>query len=121
MKKEEKMIFKGKKPQKHVERYMIKPQYYQFLGVTVKNDTDIDDVTEDGRVHQTIKGTKFITEINNEREHNGAKIKEYSKLEIDLQEGTRLLWQDRQGYILPDFEPKTVEEIKEDLECLKFD
>lgn len=119
--KKEKKVFKGKKPQNHVERYMIKPQYYQFLGLTVKKDTDVDDVTEDGRIHQTIKGTKFITEINDEREHNGAKIKEYSKLEIDLPEGTRLLWQDGQGYILPDFEPKTVNEIKEDLECLKFD
>ena len=49
------------------------------------------------------------------------KIKEYSKLEVDLKVGTRLLWQDGQGYILPDFEPRTVDEVKEDLECLKFD
>lgn len=118
---EEKKIFKGKKPQEKVERYMIKPQYYQFLGLTVNKDTDVDDVTEDGRVHQTIKGTKFITEVKDEREHNGAKIKEYSKLEIELKEGTRLIWQDGQGYILPDFEPKSVEEVKDDLECLNFD
>lgn len=113
--------FKGKKPQKNVERYMIKPQYYQFLGLTVDKNTDVDDVTEDGRVHQTIKGTKFTTEINDEREHNGVKIKEYSKLEIELKEGTRLIWQEGQGYILPDFEPKSVNEVKEDLECLKFE
>lgn len=119
--KENDKIFRGKKPQDHVERYMMKPHYYQFLGLTVNKDTDVDDITEDGRVHQTIKGTKFITEIKDEREHDGAKIKEYSKLEIDLKEGTRLIWQDGQGYILPDFEPRTVEEVKEDLGYLKFD
>lgn len=118
---EKKKVFKGKKPQEKIERYMIKPHYYQFLGVTVTKDTDIDDVTEDGRVHQTIKGTKFITEIKDKKEQDGIKIKEHSKLEIDLKEGMRLIWQDGQGYVLPEFEPKSVEEVKQDLECLKFD
>jgi hypothetical protein len=113
--------YKGKKPQDHVERYMIKPQYFQLLGLTVDKKTDVDDVTEDGKVHQIIKGTKFITEIKDEREKDGIKIKEYSKLEVELKEGTRLIWQDGHGYILPDFEPKTVDEVKKDLECLKFD
>ena len=116
MEKEKK--FKGKKPQKKVERYMIKPHYGLFMGVTVGKDTDIDDVTEDGTIHQTIKGTTFITEKNNTYESNGMKITEESKLTVELKEGTRLIWIDGQGYIVPDFEPKSISEVKEDLGML---
>lgn len=110
--------FRGKKPQKDVERFMIKPPYGLMLGVTVNKNTDIDDVTEDGKVHQTIKGTVFTTEKKDEYEKGGIKVKENSTLVVEVPEGTRLVWIDGQGYILPDFEPKTVTEVKEDLACL---
>lgn len=110
--------YKGKKPQKKVERFIIKPLYRILLGVTVNKDTDIDDVTEDGKVHQTIKGTTFTTEKHDEYERGGIKVKENSTLTVEVPEGTRLVWVDGQGYILPDFEPKTITEVKEDLACL---
>jgi hypothetical protein len=110
--------FKGIKPQEKIERYMIKPHYGLMLGITVTKDTDIDDVTEDGKVHQTIKGTIFTTEKNNTYEHNGMKITEQSKLVVELPENTRLVWIEGQGYIVPDFEPKSIKEVKEDLDCL---
>ena len=110
--------FRGKKPQKDVARLMIKPPYGLMLGVTVNKNTDIDDVTEDGKVHQTIKGTTFTTEKKDEYEKDGIKVKENSKLIVEVPEGTRLVWIDGQGYILPDFEPKTVTEVKDDLACL---
>ncbi len=107
------------KPQDKVERFMIKPHYGLFLGLTVTKDTDVEDETEDGRVHQTIKGTTFTTVMKDERESNGTKIKEESKLTVEVPEGTRLVWVEGQGYILPDFEPKTTKEVIEDMECIK--
>lgn len=115
---EEEKKFVGKKPQEHVERYMIKPHYGLFLGVTVNKDTDIDDVTEDGKVHQTIKGTVFTTEKKDSYERDGIKVTEESKLVVELKEGTRLVWIEGQGYILPDFEPKSVAEVKQDIASL---
>ena len=64
------------KPQKEVERFMIKPHYGLFLGVTVNKDTDIEDEADEGRVHQTIKGTTFTTVKKDEREKDGVKIQE---------------------------------------------
>ena len=107
------------KPQEKVERFMIKPHYGLFLGVTVTKDTDIEDETEDGKVHQTIKGTIFTTIKKDEREHNGVRIQEDSKLVVEVPEGTRLVWVEGQGYILPDFEAKTTKEVMEDMECIK--
>lgn len=107
------------KPQEKVERFMIKPHYGLFLGVTVGKDTDIEDETEDGTIHQTIKGTIFTTIKKEEREKNGMKIIENSKLIVELQEGTRLIWIEGQGYIVPDFEVKSTKEVIEDMECIK--
>ena len=107
------------KPQKEVERFMIKPHYNLFLGVTVTKDTDIEDETEDGKTHQTIKGTVFTTTKKDKYERNGIKIEERSKLIVTVPEGTRLVWIDGQGYILPDFEPKTTKEVLGDLNELK--
>ena len=107
--------FKGKKPQEKVERFMIKPHYGLFLGLTVTKDTDVDDVTEDGKTHQTIKGTTFTTEKKDSYEKDGIKVTEESKLVVELKEGMRLVWIDGQGYIVPEFEPKSVAEVKEDL------
>lgn len=110
---------KNLKPQEKVERFMIKPHYSLLLGVTVTKDTDIEDETEDGRVHQTIKNLVFTTTIKNKYEKDGMKIEEKSKLTINLKEGIRLVWIDNQGYILPDFEPKTTREVLEDMNELK--
>ena len=79
------------KPQNKVERFMIKPHYGLFLGVTVTEDTDIEDETEDGTVHQIIKGTTFTTIKKDERTVDGLKIKEDSKLVVNVPVGTRLV------------------------------
>lgn len=110
---------KGKKPQKELIRFMIKPQYYQFLGLVVNKDTDIDDVTNDGKVHQTIKNNVFTTIIVDEKEIDGMKIKENSKISIELKEGTRLIWIDEKGYVLPEYQVISVAEAKNDLEAIE--
>ena len=47
------------------------------------------------------------------------KIEEESKLVVEVPEGTRLIWIDGQGYIVPDFEVKTTKEVIEDMDCIK--
>ena len=107
------------KPQEKVERFMMKPHYGLFLGVTVTKDTDIEDEADDGKVHQTIKGTTFTTIKKDTIEKDGVKVTEESKLIVEVPEGTRLIWIDGQGYILPDFEAKTTKEVIEDMDCIK--
>lgn len=110
---------KNLKPQEKVERFMIKPHYGLFMGLTVNKDTDVEDETEDGKVHQTIKGTTFTTIKKDLIEKDGMKIEEESKLVVQVPEGTRLIWIDGQGYIVPDFEVKTTKEVIEDMDCIK--
>lgn len=107
------------KPQETVERFMVKPHYGLFLGVTVTKDTDIEDEADDGKVHQTIKGTTFTTIKKDTIEKDGVRVTEESKLIVEVPEGTRLIWIEGQGYILPDFEVKTTKEVIEDMDCIK--
>lgn len=118
MKQKAKQEIKGKKPQEKIERFILRPQYTPILGVTVTKDTDIDDIARNGLVHQTIKNLVFTTEINRDVEKDGCKINEYSKLTINLKEGTRLLWSQMDGYVLPETRPVTRKEIKKDLDNL---
>lgn len=118
--KEEKK-FKGKKPQGEVtpvETFVIAPSYQPLLGVTISKDTDIDDITEDGTIHQIIKGTNFITEAKKEYETNEIKVKEESRLEMELPEGTILVYSPREGYIVPSVPVQTIKQIQEDLSLL---
>lgn len=109
---------KGKKPQDKVERFLVSPHYSPLFGLTVTKETDIDDVANDGKVHQTIKDLVFTTILKDKVEAQGCEIEEDSKLTIKLKEGTRLIWTEDKGYILPDFEPVTRAEIKEQLDYL---
>jgi hypothetical protein len=109
---------KGIKPQGKVtpvETFVIAPSYQPLLGVTISKDTDIDDITEDGTTHQIIKGTSFITEVNKEYEAGEIKIKESSKLEMELKEGMILIYSPGEGYIIPSVPVKTLDQLREDL------
>lgn len=50
---------------------------------------------------------------------NGVKMKEESSVELELKEGTRLVWLEGKGYILTNEPFRTMAEIKEDIESLK--
>lgn len=111
----------GKKPQGKVtpvESFVVKPLLQPFLGVTVTKETDIDDITEDGAVHQIIKGTTFTTETKREYEANGLNIKEESTLTVEVPEGTVLIYQPGQGYVVPEVPFTTLDDIREDLKLL---
>lgn len=114
------------KQQKDLERFFMAPNYTPVLGVTVKPDTDIEDETEvidemsKKMVKQKIKGLLLIIEEDMETVlQTGERIKSYARREIELKEGTRLIWLEGKGYVLPNEKFQTIEEIREDIDCLK--
>lgn len=114
------------KQQKKLERYFMQPNWTPVLGLTVTSETDVEDEEhkEDETtvidVKQKIKGTKFITEKTMTTTlESGVKMKEISSVELDLNEGTRLVWLEGKGYILTNEPFKTMQEISEDIENLK--
>ena len=114
------------KQQKDLERFFIAPNYTAVLGLTVTKETDIEDETEvkdeisSKVVKQTIKGLIFTIEEEMETVlQAGEKMKSYAKREIKLNEGTRLIWLEGKGYILPSEKFQTMAEIRADVECLK--
>ena len=120
------MQINKEKQQKELERFFMAPNYTPVLGLTVTKKTDIEDeeVKEDEVskmvVKQKIKGLKFKTETTLETTlKNGEKMKEKSCVELELKEGTRLIWLEGKGYILPGEKFQTLKEIQEDIEYLK--
>ena len=120
-------IDKNKK-QKKLERVFVAPNLRQFLCLTIEEDTDVEDEfeieSEDGlqrkRVQQTIHGRVFTTEIVHEQtidESNS--MREESKITYVLNLGTRLIWNEGDGYIVAKEGFKTIDEIREDLNFIE--
>ena len=114
------------KQQKELERFFMAPNYTPVLGLTVTPETDIEDeeIKEDETtkivVKQHIKGLIFKTETTMTTTlKNGERMKEKSSVELELKEGTRLVWLEGKGYILPGENFQTLKEIKEDIESLQ--
>ena len=114
------------KQQKKLERFFMQPNWTPVLGLTVTKDTDIEDEEETHDeitqivVKQKIKGTLFMTEKTMTTTlQNGEKMKEVSNVEVELKEGTRLIWLEGKGYVFPNENFKTMHEIAEDIENLK--
>lgn len=101
--------------EKH-ELFTIVPSLHQYYGRTVKKETEFDESTDDKSVHQTLKNLVLTTEIKKESEYNGVKSTEYSKLTQELPEGTILIWNEEQGYILPDRQVYKLKDLKEEIE-----
>ena len=107
-----------RKIQEKVERFLLEPQYTPLFGVTVTKDTNIEDWTEDKTVHQTIKNLVFTTKIKRKNNNDYYEMEEKTTLKLKLHEGTRLLWTESEGYILPTQRLVTRKEIKKDLKNL---
>jgi len=97
------------------ELFTIKPSLHQYYGRTVTKETEFDEYTDDKTVHQTLKDLVFTTEINKESEYNGVKSTEKSVLTQELPEGTILIWDELQGYIIPNLEFYKLKDLKEEI------
>lgn len=102
-----------------VEYYTIKPNLKQIYGKKVFKDTKFTEQTEDGRVHQTFKNLTLTTKIKNKVEDGGFTIEEESKLIVKVPEGTILVWDEGEGFIIPQCQMCTLDELQEEIEDIK--
>jgi len=102
-----------------LEYYTIKPNLKQIYGKKVTKETEFTEQTEDGRVHQTFKDLTLTTEIKSEVDNGTFKITEESKITVTMPEGTILVWDEGEGFIIPHCEVYTLEELKQEIEDIK--
>ena len=102
-----------------IEYYTVKPNLKQLFGRKVTKELVFDEYTESKSVHQIMKDCVLTTEIHNESEFNGIKTIENSKLIQTIPEGTRLIWNEQAGYIIPNVQVCTLEELEEDIKDIK--
>lgn len=99
----------------NLEFYMVKPSLKQIYGKKISKDTEFDEWTDDKSVHQVLKNLKLKTTINKQTEFCGIKSVEKSELVQSLTEGTILLWNEEVGYIIPNCQVCTIEELQEEI------
>ena len=112
---------------KKVEYYTLKPSLKQYFGRKVNKSLKFDEWTEDKKVHQ-IMGNGILTTIIKDTR----KIKllaDGKETEIESQEestivqkiptGVILIWDEFQGYIIPQYQMATLEEIETELKAMK--
>ena len=97
------------------ELFTIKPSLKQYYGRTITKDVEFDEYTDDKTVHQTLKDLLLTTEITRESEYEGVKSTEKSILTQELPEGTVLIWNEQQGYILPNVQVYKLKDLKEEI------
>ena len=108
-----------------IEYYTVKPNLKQLFGRKVTKELEFDEYTEDKKVHQTLKDCILTTYITSEEQGSvyGVKdkviTKEETKIVQNLPEGVILIWSEKSGYIIPDIQMTTLEELTKDIENIK--
>ena len=98
-----------------VEYYVVSPSTKLFGGIKVDKNTKFDTYNDDKTVHQTFKNGKLTTHIKRESNYNGIKSVETSNLVTEVPEGIVLLWDEQNGYIIPNYHMVKVSEAIETL------
>ncbi len=98
-----------------IEYYTLKPNLKQIYGKKVTKDTVFTEKTEDGTVEQEFKDLTLTTRIKKEMEQGGFKIVEESTMSVTMPEGTVLIWNEQEGFIVPQYQMCTLEELKEQI------
>ena len=101
------------------ELFTVRPNLKQFYGITVTKDTTLDETTDNGDIHQTLKDCVLTTEINKEWEQGGIKNKLHSTQTETLPEGTVLIWSETEGYIVPHVDMYKLSDLEKDIETVK--
>ena len=120
------MKINKEKQQKKLEKKYMMPNFQYVLALTVTKDTDVEDeeIVEDetGKktIRQTIHGTKFVTETCMKvKLDDGTMMNEEARVELDVPEGTVLIWLEGRGYIKTNEQFASIEEIMENYNYLK--
>ena len=99
-----------------IEYYTLRPNLKQIYGKKVTKDMVFTEKTEDGSVEQEFKDLTLTTTIKKEMEQGGFKIVEQSTVSVTMPEGTVLIWNEQEGFIVPQYQMCTLEELKKEIE-----
>ena len=110
-----------------IEYYTLKPSLRQYFGRKVNKSLKFDEWTENKKVHQVMENGVLTTYINEERTisilGNGKEekviSKEESKIVQEIPTGVILIWDEEQGYIIPQYQMATLDEIEAELLAMK--
>lgn len=104
-----------------IEYYTIKPNLKQLFGRKVTKELEFDEYTEDKKVHQVLKDCVLTTYITNEEKGSvygvNEKVitKEETKITQNIPEGVILIWSEKSGYIIPDIQMTTLDELTKEI------
>lgn len=104
---------------KKLEFYCVRPNLHQIFGRKVTDDLEFDEYNDDKTIHQIMKNRVLTTIIDKEYEQVGCKIKEYSKTEVEYPAGAILIWNEQVGYIMPQVEVCTLNEVEQDIKDMR--
>lgn len=105
-----------------LEYFTIRPSLKQFYGITVNEETKFDEQTEDGVVKQHFENLTLTTEISKKieaSEQNPYEVEETSKMTIKMPSGTVLIWNEEEGFMLPQYQMTTLSDLKKEIEEFK--
>lgn len=105
--------------EKNNELFIIKPNLHQYYGRTITKNTKFDESTDDGRVHQILENLVLVTEVHDEQEYNNVKSTEDSKMTQELPEGTVLIWNEKDGYVIPNVSVYKMKNLEEEIKQIK--
>ena len=102
-----------------IEYYTLRPNLKQIYGKKVTKETEFEEKTEDGTVTQTFKDLVLTTNIKKEMEQGEFKWEENSTIKVTVPEGTILIWNEQEGFIIPQYQMCTLEDVEEDIKNIK--
>lgn len=108
-----------------IEYYTIKPNLKQLFGRKVTKELEFDEYTEDKKVHQILKDCVLTTYITDESKGSVYGVeekvitKEETKIVQNLPEGVILIWSEKSGYIIPDIQMTTLEDLAKEIKDIQ--
>lgn len=102
-----------------VEYYTLRPNLKQIYGKKVDEKTQFTEKTEDGTVTQEFKNLTLTTKTMRKETLGKIEIEEESTIKIKVPSGTILIWNENDGFIVPQYQMCTLEEIEEDIKNIE--
>ena len=108
--------------EKQLEYYTIRPSLKQYYGIKVDENTTFDEETDDGSVKQHFENLVLTTEITRKAESNEQNpydVEETSKITVKMPVGTILVWDENEGFIIPQYQMTTLSDLKKEIDEFK--
>jgi hypothetical protein len=101
------------------ELFTIRPSLKQYYGRTVTKDMQFDEQTDDGSVRQILKDLVLTTVINKEWKRGEKLNTMHCEQTEELTEGEVLIWDEGQGYIIPNVAMYKLRDLEEEIGQIK--